>query len=111
MDEIQRNVADGTDLAGALWAEIAQCLEDQKARLFDQIRSYPTPITACDQQFDCLLEEQAKVAGELARMRRVVSEASHGDSIDAIEAFVRACPCIDAGFSEQLRARLRPEKA
>jgi hypothetical protein len=41
----------------------------EKQRLYQEIRSYPTPIAGCDQQFNYLLEQQASVAAELSRIR------------------------------------------
>lgn len=107
MSESRPSVAARRDLAGSLWSDIAECLEGQKARIYEEIRNYPTPITACDQQFNYLLEEQAKVAGELARMRRAIAEAStRGDAIDAIDAFIQSSPCIDGELKQRLRTRL-----
>jgi hypothetical protein len=40
-------------------------LEAEKRRLYEEIRNYPTPIAACDQQFNHLLEQQARVIAEL----------------------------------------------
>jgi hypothetical protein len=44
-------------------------LEAEKQRLYEEIRNYPTPIAGCDQQFNHLLEQQARVASELSRLR------------------------------------------
>ena len=49
-------------------------LEAEKRRLYEEIRNYPTPIAGCDQQFNYLLEQQARIAAELNRIR-----ASAGD--------------------------------
>lgn len=45
------------------------CLQSEKQRLYDEIRNYPTPIAGCDQQFNYLLEQQAQIIAELARVR------------------------------------------
>lgn len=45
------------------------CLQAEKQRLYDEIYNYPTPIAGCDQQFNYLLEQQAQVVAELARVR------------------------------------------
>ncbi len=50
-------------------SERARLLEAEKRRLYDEIRSYPTPIAGCDQQFNALLEQQARVVAELERIR------------------------------------------
>jgi hypothetical protein len=44
-------------------------LEAEKRRLYEEIRNYPTPIAGCDQQFNYLLEQQARVTAELNRIR------------------------------------------
>ena len=44
-------------------------LEAEKRRLYEEIRNYPTPIAGCDQQFNYLLEQQARIAAELHRIR------------------------------------------
>ena len=44
-------------------------LEAEKRRLYEEIRNYPTPIAGCDQQFNYLLEQQARIAAELNRIR------------------------------------------
>jgi hypothetical protein len=50
-------------------ADSLAALEAHRQRLYDEIRSYPTPIAGCDQQFNYLLEEQARVIAELRRLR------------------------------------------
>jgi len=50
-------------------------LEAEKQRLYDEIRNYPTPIAACDQQFNYLLEQHARVTAELDRLRSAKSTA------------------------------------
>jgi hypothetical protein len=54
---------------------IAIDLEAEKRRLYDEIRSYPTPIAGCDQQFNYLLEQQARVHTELNRVRAALDAA------------------------------------
>jgi hypothetical protein len=107
MSESLPNAAGQVELAESLWRDIGECLESQKVRIYEEIRYYPTPITACDQQFNYLLEEQAKIAGELARMRRTIDENStRDDAIDVIDAFIQSCPCIDGELEQRVRARL-----
>jgi hypothetical protein len=55
-------------LAAGRLQEIVRRLEAEKQRLYDEIRSYPTPIAGCDQQFNYLLEQQARVIAELRRV-------------------------------------------
>jgi hypothetical protein len=44
-------------------------LEDEKRRINEEIRVYPTPIAGCDAQFNSLLEKQAKIVQELDRLK------------------------------------------
>ncbi len=53
--------------------EDAHRLEAEKQRLYEEIRSYPTPIAGCDQQFNYLLEQQARVVAELHRVRQAIA--------------------------------------
>ena len=53
-------------------------LENEKRRISDEITNYPTPIAGCDAQFNFLLEEQARVARELARLRSSAEEKDRG---------------------------------
>jgi hypothetical protein len=49
-------------------------LAAEKRRLYEQIRDYPTPIAGCDQQFNYLLEQQARVTAELNRIRAAIAK-------------------------------------
>jgi hypothetical protein len=84
--------ATGTDLESAVWynggtmpetADTVQSLrltesdlEAKKRRLYSDIRNYPTPIAACDQHFNYLLEQQARVKAELSRVRRAIESVT-----------------------------------
>jgi len=52
-------------------------LEAEKMRLYEELRNYPSPVAACDQQLAHLLEKQALISAELNRIRR----AEDSDSI------------------------------
>jgi hypothetical protein len=60
-----------SESSSSLQAELAS-LEAQKRRLYAEIQNYPTPIAGCDQQFNHLLDEQARVNAELARVRAAI---------------------------------------
>jgi hypothetical protein len=49
-------------------------LEDEKRRINEEVRNYPTPIAGCDAQFNFLLEEQEKIVKELDRLRGTESK-------------------------------------
>jgi hypothetical protein len=43
-------------MADSPWTEVADRLDEARRSILAEIRSYPPPITACDQQFNYLLE-------------------------------------------------------
>ena len=94
-------------LAKSLEAEIAGCLEARKQRLYDEIRSYPTPITACDQQFNYLLDQQTRIAEDLARLKNLIAEAPSGDPIALLASLIRSLSSIDDDTKERLLVRLQ----
>lgn len=95
-------------------------LEQARGKLMAEIRVYPTPITACDVQFNTLLELRQRVAAELAALDALApadaagksaasAGAAHGDdhgggrgggqggapAVGALEALLRASPFFD----------------
>ena len=49
-------------------ARISQ-LEEEKRRLDEEIRDYPTPIPRCDAQFNALFERRDAIIRELEALR------------------------------------------
>jgi hypothetical protein len=84
------------ELVKSAWARIRTCLEDRRHQLHEEIRSYPRPIPACDQQFNYLLEERAQTAEELDRMDEACAEClARGGALERIEEFIRSCRYLD----------------
>jgi hypothetical protein len=59
----------------SLWAGIRSALLERRQRLAEEIGRYPRPITACDVQFNRLLEERAQVSAELDRFDEFVASS------------------------------------
>ena len=75
----------------APWDQIRSQLEAEKARIYGEIGSYPTPIAGCDQQFNFLLEEQRRVLRELARLEEAVKGSlTAGEPLQLIQEFIRS---------------------
>ena len=89
-----------------LWQDIRTCLEQKRREVYEDLRNYPPPITACDQQFDFLLEKQTAISGELARLKHDLAEL-HGrdDQLGLIQQFIRSSSCLD----EQAKLRIQLE--
>ncbi|HEY2893866.1 MAG TPA: hypothetical protein VGJ16_06630 [Pirellulales bacterium] len=49
-------------------------LEAEKKRLYEELRNYPSPVAACDQQLAHLLEKQAQVSAELNQIRSLSTD-------------------------------------
>jgi sugar-specific transcriptional regulator TrmB len=50
-------------------------LESRKQELFEEIENYPTPITACDEQFNYLIEKRDKIHAQIQELESI-SESS-----------------------------------
>ena len=81
-----------------LQQEIAEHLRGVRARLAQEIRTYPTPIPRCDAQFNHLYEQQGRLARDLDRI-----EATR----DAIERFLASPPYTDDPSELDFRARVK----
>jgi hypothetical protein len=55
----------------APWTELENHLKKARRSILAQIRNYPPPIAACDQQFNYLLEQRDRIAGALSRLASV----------------------------------------
>ena len=70
------------------WATLRRTLQSLTHEVGEEIRAYPAPITACDAQFNHLLELRRLLPQELMRL-----EASAGDPGASVEEFIRSSPC------------------
>ncbi len=70
------------------WRSLRRRLEALKETVAEELRSYPPPITACDDQFNRLLELRRLLPRELARLDRAANDKSI-----TIEDFIRSSPC------------------
>ncbi|MDQ5845434.1 MAG: hypothetical protein M3539_09090 [Acidobacteriota bacterium] len=76
-------------LLQALWKSIKDRLENERHRVNEEIRNYPTPIPACDAQFNYLLEEQAKIAQEMDRLKALSKGSFTREDVELIDEFIR----------------------
>jgi chorismate mutase len=96
----------------ALWRQIQRHLQDEKVRLFQEIRSYPPPITACDAQFNGLLEERATVLRILGEVKSIAKQGrSRSEQIEWLGTLLSSSPRLNDKLAEQIRhtiAQLAP---
>jgi hypothetical protein len=96
-----------TDAAPSPWTELEDHLESVRRSILAEIREYPPPIAACDQQFNYLLEQRDSVAGELNRLASMRhNDAPGGADLEALRDFIRESPCIAAELKAQLVQQL-----
>ena len=71
-------------------------LENERRRVQQEIVTYPSPITACDQQFNYLLEERSRISQELTCLHEAFEEGQQSDDpVKLLDEFVRSSGCLD----------------
>ena len=88
--------------------KIRNCLERARNRVHERITHYPMPIPACDADYNCLLEERARITDALDRLQ---TDAANGaaitDSITRIEALILASAHVEAETKREIDMALR----
>lgn len=83
------------------WDAITAQLLAARARVFKELREYPTPIAGCDVQFNRLLEQRDAIAAELAGWQALRNRAAQGGlQTGAVQAFVRGSTFLDEALSD-----------
>jgi hypothetical protein len=91
----------------AVWTRIREQLANERRRVYEEIKKYPTPIPACDAQFNYLLEERATLAQELNRLEALVREGLiRTDQIKRIEEFIASSNYINGESEQRIRSTL-----
>ena len=85
----------------ALASQIVEHLHAVRERLAAEIRTYPTPITRCDAQFNHLYEQLGRLARDLDAIE---AERSKGA---AAEGFLASKPYTDDASEREFRARVK----
>jgi hypothetical protein len=82
------------------WTDLADGLVEARKSILAEIRSYPPPIPACDQQFNYLLEQRDRITAELDRLASL--QRQKPAEVAALLALIDTSDCIP----RELRARL-----
>jgi hypothetical protein len=73
-------------------------LENLRHGIFEEIRNYPRPVAGCDQQFNYLIEQRAKMADELERLERIHEQVMAGaDAQGLLDEFLRSSDFLRGG--------------
>ena len=86
-------------------ADVENCLAAKKRRLYEELKGYPTPITACDQQFNYLLEQHSNLLSELGVLEHLA--ASSELSGESLGSFVESSNCLDPETKDRILSRLQ----
>src|SRR5262249_28754604 len=106
--EPQHAMSRRMDLVKSAWERIRTHLENEKVRIHEEIRNYPRPLPACDQQFNYLLEERARISQELDRMDEASRESlARSDPIGPIDEFIQSSSFLGDAAGQQVRSCLR----
>ena len=98
------NRPDSLSLDSILNALIDQ-LEAKRSRVVDEIRVYPSPIPACDAQFNYLLEQRAKLSQELGQLQQIAKNLPLDENdVKSLQALIESSDCIDSGNKDQIMA-------
>lgn len=94
-------------LMESLWKTIREHLKKERQRVNEEIKNYPTPIPACDAQFNYLLEERTRVAEELDRLEAQSRDSlTRSDDIRFIGEFIASSNYINGEMEERIRSSL-----
>ena len=97
-----------SDRVKSLWNRIKQHLEQERQRIYDEIRNYPPPIPACDAQFNHLLEERRRISQELAELEQLSGrDLTPEQHMNSINAFVASSICINDEADQKIRSGLK----
>ena len=109
------DAAASPDAVNSAWQRAREHLERCKARIVEQINSYPPPIPACDAQFNTLLEQRGDIAAELTRLefarQQSIGQARGGQGDGgqagqnpALAGFIAASEFIDEAAGREITA-------
>jgi len=83
-------------------------LTERIERVNQEVRNYPQPIAHCDDQLNKLLEQRARLSGQLDRITALADgDLPRAARVALIEALVTSPSGLDDEAEEQFRSRLR----
>jgi hypothetical protein len=83
------------EAARSPWTELEDNLENARRSILAEIRNYPPPIAACDQQFNYLLEQRDRIVAELSRLASIRrGNSARETDVTALIDFINTSDCI-----------------
>jgi len=103
----QARTGDQAAVIETIWTQIAQFLESRKHQIDEEIKHYPPPITACDRQFDYLLEQRRTVSLEIEQLQALRDDnPAQPEAGTIIDRFLDASMALDGDAKRRLRSEL-----
>jgi hypothetical protein len=97
-------IAARSDAVRSAWARLRADLENQRDRINHEIGLYPTPIAGCDQQFNYLLEQRARISAECRQLKEAENQSLSGeDPLKVLDDFIRSSDTIEKGAGRAIR--------
>jgi hypothetical protein len=90
------------DRFAALCDRVRAVLEGERQRLQGEIRTYPTPIPRCDQQFNHLIARRELLFSAMGHLDAAASLSAAGDGDAWLDAFIDS-----SGLEPELKLRLK----
>jgi hypothetical protein len=97
-------------LLESVWTKSSSHLENERQRIYEEIKNYPRPIPACDVQFNYLLEERTRIADDLDRMYEASEENLRSrDSVRLVEEFITSSRYLNTEAKQRLVSYLKAD--
>lgn len=98
------------DQVTAWWQGVRDLLEHKKAQVNEAIVNYPPPIPACDQHFNYLLEERAKLPQELQRLADFAKQGTgQKEHRTLLEEFIMTSSHLNDEERQRVRAEIKAD--
>jgi len=96
------------DAVRAICGELRDLLESKRLRIAGEIGKYPTPIPACDADFNHMLAERARLEADLAHLDALRPRSvPHEELIGLIAEFAALSPDLDAATKRGIKSSLK----
>ncbi len=84
------------------------CLEEARAPIIEEIRTYPPQIAGCDVQYQDLVEKRNGISAEMNRLDALFEEGLAGAALaNAIDSFMKSSAYVDDQMAGRIRADLK----
>src|SRR5262245_32412611 len=105
-----RNLQTNSALVESVCRQIRSQLENEKQRIYEEIKQYPRPMPACDLQVNFLVEQRASIARELECLREVSGQGLQGsDALKLLAEFIGSSSHLDDVAKQKFTACLKED--